>query len=181
MKIIINSDMNIWTPYASSTASSMLDPYITRISDSLGAKISDAAVTKILSFTRDDGADSATAMYQFWNTYLRPYVVLRIFTDMCATHGFILSATGVVSFTDRDNTSAPVSEVSRGMLVRQYTSLREDYLTRLMFYFDSVNGIFDGVTYEVNQEKYSTVKSAPIFNAIGSVNAEIVRNNKFRL
>lgn len=181
MDIIIASDMNIWTPYASATASSILNPYIKQATDSLGAKISDEAVSAILAFTRDDATDSETELYQFWLAYVRPYVVLSIFTDMCATHGFKLSATGVVEFSDRDNTSAPVSERSRGMLVRQYTSLREDYLTRMLFDFDGVDGIFDEVEYTVNVNKYNTQRAAPVFNAIGSVNNEVLRNNKFRL
>jgi len=181
MELLLKTDMQGWTPYAAGTPDTFFNPSKTHVVDSIGGVISDEALTDILAFTRGDGTDAATALYQFWETSVLPYAVLTVFVEMLATHGYTFSTNGIIQFADRDNTSAGVDEKSRGMFIRQYTTQRERYKTLMQRAFNDVKGVFDSTTYIINTEKYNTVKPAPVFTAIGRVNTERDLSSKFRL
>jgi len=181
MELLLKTDMQGWTPFAAGTSDTFFNPSRTHVVDSIGGVISDEALTDILAFTRGDGTDAATALYQFWETSVLPYAVLTVFVEMLATHGYTFSTNGIIQFADRDNTSAGVDEKSRGMFIRQYTTQRERYKTLMQRAFNDVKGVFDSTTYIINTEKYNTVKHPPVFKAIGKVNTVRDQSNFFRL
>lgn len=181
MELVLKSDLNTWAPFDNATDAVFFNPVRTQLVDSIGALISDEALTAILAFTRDDETDKTKELYQFWLTFVLPYSALAVFVQMLSTHGFIFSTNGIIQFADRENTSASVSDKNRGMFIRQYESQRESYKIAMLRRFSDVDGIFDGVEYEVDVSKYDTYRYAPIFNAIGKINTENNLRTKFRL
>ena len=184
MELIRPEDMEVWTPYAVSTPLKFFNPLLQVSKDSdLAPFISDEAVANILAFDRESATDQATALYQFWFNYVRPYIVLCVFVRLTQTHGYNMAANGIVKFTDRENTSAPIDRNERSDIAETYKGLRDRYLNKMLVEFEVKNQTFDGTVYEINRDKYKTRVPSPAgVNPIGSVNnAALQAGRKFRL
>lgn len=180
MELINRADMAIWTPFAANTDALAFNAALRQVQDRLGAYISDELLTAILDLTRDSG--TSAEIYQFWENFVRPYVVNAVFVRLAETHGFNMQSQGFVKFTDRQNTATAIDAKERGALIGQYTEARELYLTNMLVRFKNVEGTFDGTTYEVDSEKYNTEKrESEVMRVIGGVNKKLPYNNKFRL
>jgi len=180
MELINKADMAIWTPFAANTQDNVFESARRQVQDRLGAFISDELVTAILALTRDTG--TSAEIYQFWENYVRPYVVHAVFVRLAELHGFNMQSQGFVVFTDRQNTSRPVDATERGAMIKQYAEGRELWLTNMLKRFSDVDGTFDGTAYEVDQDKYNTTDNRDeVIRMIGGVNRKLPYNNKFRL
>lgn len=184
MELIRSEDMEIWTPYAVSTPRKVFEPFLQISQDSdLAPYISDEAVSDIIALDRESATDQTKALYNFWKVYVRPYIVYCVFVRLTQTHGYNMAANGIVKFTDRDNTSAPVDRSERADMVEVYKGLRDRYLNKMLFEFELKGKTFDGTTYEVNRNKYKSLIPSPAgVNPIGSVNnSDLQSGRKFRL
>lgn len=180
MDLINKEDMAVWTPFAANTESKVFTSALQQETDKIGSRISDELLTAIQALER--GVATTTDTYQFWFNYVRPYVVNKVFLDLCQTHGYNMQSQGLVAFRDGQNTSAAVQGSERSQMIRKYESEANLYLTKMLWEFNDKEGTFDGTTYEVNLEKYSGTRSNPALNVIGGVNNKIRFGGiKFRL
>lgn len=180
MELILKSDMTGFTPFSLNTPDSLFEIERRQVQDRIGALISDELLTAILALTRD--VDTSTETYQFWLNYVRPYVVHAVFLRLLETHGYNVTGQGLTTFRDGQNTAQAVSASERSQLIRKWESNRELYLSKLLWYFEQVDGVFDSISYEVNDEKYNVgARKRPAMTVIGGVNKNLPLNRKFRL
>lgn len=180
LELAIKSDMTVWTPFSLNTADTVFELERRQVQDRIGALISDELLTAILGLTRDVSTEAET--YQFWLNYVRPYVVHAIFVRLIETHGYNVTPQGLTTFRDGQNTAQAVSPSERSQLIRKWKSNRELYLTKMLWQFEQVQGVFDSVSYEINEDKYDVgARKTPAMTMIGGVNKDLPFNRKFRL
>jgi len=176
--------MSLYVPFSINTADHLYIPEVQSVQDfKIAPWISDKCLADILKLDREDTGDKAKELFAFWRDYVRPYAVLQVFVQMINTQGLNWGSNGIVTFADRDNTSAQISDTQRDMFAKKYRQLLYNYETRLLKKFSALSGTFDNVVYEVDNDRYRHKRASPAgISAIGRVNdGDLVFNRKFRL
>lgn len=81
----------------------------------------------------------------FWKEYIKPYFILSAYSRFLLWHGANITQFGTRQINE--DTSVEISDKRRGELISDIKGKINIYLSNLNKYFNSVGGIFDGVTY----------------------------------
>lgn len=180
LELALKSDMIEYTTFSINTDDQIFNIQRQSVQDTIGGLISDELLTAILALTRDQNPTNET--YDFWFNYVRPYTVHTVFVALMQTHGFNVTNTGITTFKDGKNTAGAISEKERSQLIRKWKTKQALWHDKMLWEFENMNQVFDGVTYTVNSKKYkvNAKRSMPI-NIFGGVNKNLRKNRKFRL
>lgn len=88
----------------------------------------------------------------FWTDYVKPYFILSAYSRFLLWQGANITQYGIVQPLESNGVSQPITDKWRGELLSDVKSKINIYLSRLEKQFDTVRGVFDGVTYTVDSD-----------------------------
>lgn len=135
--------------------------------------IGTACLNAILAFDRDSTTDQATELYSFWQNYVRPYAIYKVFQLFIDTHGIDFAPSGVLQSPTGENRPNPVTIQERSAVAKQYEKFASNALAKLKIEFADKNKTFDGVTYSLDDNSNNDSPKAVGMTAIGKVRDKI--------
>jgi len=92
------------------------------------------------------------ALMTFWTDYVKPYFSMSAYSRFLLWQGANVTQYGIVQPLESNGVSQPITDKWRGELLADVKGKVNIYLSRLEKQFDSVSGVFDGVTYTVDSD-----------------------------
>ena len=182
MEIIIKADMTARTSLSANTSDSDFERNRLLVQENeISQYIGTTCLNAILALNRDSTTDQAKELYSFWSNFVKTYVVYKVFQLFVETHGYNFGQAGILQPPSGPNTSTPVTIQERSSLAKQYEKFASNALTKMKNEFSDRGGVFDEVTYVLDQNVSNESPASIGMTAVGNVRTNITYKRTRRI
>ena len=144
--------------------------------------IGTTCLTAILALDRESATDQAKELYSFWQSFVLPYSIYRVYSLFIDTHGYHMGPQGFVAMqTGGPQSANPIDENARTALKRQFERFGATALTKMINELNDKGKTFDSVTYTLDDGVKDDRPKAGGLTAVGSIKDRMATIRKFRI